>query len=86
MWRSRAMLYFLSHYFKDDIVTRGIMPLAIAIFNDNDHAIDVDGMSIHFQCLMLYRQDDGSRLVFFEISLNAALPAAGSRHGSSRLK
>jgi hypothetical protein len=150
---------------KDDIVTRGIMPLEIVIFNDNDHAIEVDGMSIqlirdeeHIRTLTpsdavsrlyggsksllgqpksslpnekaredfdnkfllhkpiaphskgggfvympvydggnlasylstatvyipnVYRQDDGSRLVFFEISLNAALPAAGSRHGSS---
>jgi hypothetical protein len=151
---------------KDDIVTRGIMPLAVVIFNDNDHAIEVDGMSIqliraeerihtlipsevvsrlygHGRSMLgqptsgppngkaledfdnkfllhkpiaphskgggfvympvydagnlasylstaivyipnVYRQDDGSRLVFFEISLNAALPAAESPHGSSR--
>lgn len=151
---------------KDDIVTRGIMPLAVVIFNDNDHAIEVDGMSIQlirdderirtltpgeavnrlygksrsmfgqpasgpgnekaredFSNKFLghepiaphskgggflympvyaagnlasflsmatvyipnvYRKDDGSRLVFFEISLKAALPAAGSGHGSSR--
>ncbi len=31
---------------KKDIVTRGIMPLAIAIFNDNDYPIEVDGLSI----------------------------------------
>ncbi len=31
---------------KDDIVTRGIMPLAIAIFNDNDFPIEVDALSI----------------------------------------
>ena len=150
---------------KNDIVTRGIMPLAVVIFNDNDHAIEVDGMSIQLirdeerirtvtpgevvsrlygsgKSLLgqptskfhnekaledfdnkfllhkpiaphskgggfvylpvynagnlasylstasvyipnVYRQDDGSRLVFFEISLNAALPVAGFLHGSS---
>jgi len=31
---------------KDDIVTRGIMPLAIIIFNDNNFPIEVDGLSI----------------------------------------
>jgi hypothetical protein len=31
---------------KTDIVTRGIMPLAIVIFNDNDFPIEVDGLSI----------------------------------------
>lgn len=31
---------------KEDIVTRGIMPLAILIFNDNDFPIEVDGLSI----------------------------------------
>ncbi len=31
---------------KDDIVTRGIIPLAIIIFNDNDFPIEVDGLSI----------------------------------------
>jgi hypothetical protein len=31
---------------KDDIVTRGIMPLAILIFNDNDFPVEVDGSSI----------------------------------------
>lgn len=31
---------------RGDIVTRGIMPLAIIIFNDNDYPIEVDGMSI----------------------------------------
>ena len=31
---------------KDDIVTRGIMPLAIVIFNDNDFPVEVDGLSI----------------------------------------
>ncbi len=41
---------------KDDIVTRGIMPLAIAIFNDNDFAIEVDAMSIE-----LIRDDEHSR-------------------------
>ena len=151
---------------KDDIVTRGIMPLAVVIFNDNDHAVEVDGMSIqlirdeeHIRTLTpgevvsrlygkgrsmlgqptagppnakaledfdnksllhkpiaphsngggfvylpvydagnlasylstatvyipnVYRKDNGSRLVFFEINLNPALPAAGSRNGSSR--
>jgi hypothetical protein len=151
---------------KDDIVTRGIMPLEVVIFNDNDHAIEVDGMSIQLirdeerirtltpgevvsrlygkgrsmigqpkarppnekaredfdnKFLLhkpiaphsngggfvyipvydvgnmasylstatvyipnVYRQDDGCRLVFFEISLNAAFPAAGSLPASSR--
>jgi hypothetical protein len=31
---------------KNDIVTRGIMPLAIIIFNDNDYPVDLEGMSI----------------------------------------
>jgi hypothetical protein len=31
---------------KDDIVTRGIMPLAILIFNDNAFPVEVDGLSI----------------------------------------
>jgi hypothetical protein len=31
---------------KNDIVTRGIMPLAILIFNDNDFPVEVDGLSI----------------------------------------
>jgi hypothetical protein len=31
---------------KNDIVTRGIMPLAIVIFNDNDFPVEVDGLSI----------------------------------------
>jgi hypothetical protein len=31
---------------KKDIVTRGIMPLAIIIFNDNDYSIEVDPLSI----------------------------------------
>jgi hypothetical protein len=31
---------------KKDIVTRGIMPLAIIIFNDNDYPVEVDGVSV----------------------------------------
>lgn len=31
---------------KDDIVTRGIMPLALIIFNDNDYPVEVEGSSI----------------------------------------
>ncbi len=31
---------------KTDIVTRGIMPLAVVIFNDNDFPVEVDGLSI----------------------------------------
>ncbi len=31
---------------KDDIVTRGIMPLALIIFNDNDYPVEVEGASI----------------------------------------
>jgi hypothetical protein len=31
---------------KKDMVTRGIMPLAVVIFNDNDFPIEVDGFSI----------------------------------------
>jgi hypothetical protein len=31
---------------KDDIITRGIMPLAIIIFNDNDFPVEVEGPSI----------------------------------------
>ena len=31
---------------KKDIVTRGIMPVAIIIFNDNDYPIEIDGLSV----------------------------------------
>jgi hypothetical protein len=31
---------------KKDMVTRGIMPLAIIIFNDNDFPVEVEGLSI----------------------------------------
>jgi len=31
---------------KKDMVTRGIMPLAIVIFNDNDYPIEVDGLTV----------------------------------------
>jgi hypothetical protein len=41
---------------KNDIVTRGIMPLAVIIFNDNDFPIRVDGLSIE-----LIRQEDHIR-------------------------
>jgi hypothetical protein len=30
---------------KNDMITRGIMPLAVIIFNNNDFAVEVDGMS-----------------------------------------
>ena len=41
---------------KDDMVTRGIMPLAVIIFNDNDFPIEIDGMSIQ-----LIHEDDRIR-------------------------
>jgi hypothetical protein len=61
---------------KDDIVTRGIMPLAIIIFNDNDYPVEVEGSSIelvhgsdHLRTLMpnevvyrLFRKDKSSWL------------------------
>jgi hypothetical protein len=31
---------------KSDMITRGIMPLAVIIFNDNDFSIEVDGLSV----------------------------------------
>jgi hypothetical protein len=31
---------------KNDIVSRGIMPVAIIVFNDNDHPIEINGNSI----------------------------------------
>jgi hypothetical protein len=31
---------------KKDMVTRGIMPLVVVIFNDNDFPIEIDGLSI----------------------------------------
>lgn len=31
---------------KPDMITRGIMPLAVIIFNDNDFAVQVEGMSM----------------------------------------
>ena len=41
---------------KKDIVTRGIMPVAIVIFNDNDFPIEVDGATIQ-----LLRDDERAR-------------------------
>jgi hypothetical protein len=41
---------------KNDIVTRGIMPVAIVIFNDNDFPVEVEGASIQ-----LLRNDDRLR-------------------------
>jgi hypothetical protein len=31
---------------KSDMISRGIMPLAVVIFNDNDFPVEVDGLSI----------------------------------------
>jgi hypothetical protein len=31
---------------KNDIVSRGIMPVAIIVFNDNDHPVEINGNSI----------------------------------------
>jgi hypothetical protein len=31
---------------RSDMITRGIMPLTVVIFNDNDFSIEVDGMSV----------------------------------------
>jgi len=31
---------------KSDMITRGIMPLALIIFNDNDFPVEVDGLSV----------------------------------------
>jgi hypothetical protein len=31
---------------KTDMITRGIMPLAVIIFNDNDYSVEVDGLSV----------------------------------------
>jgi hypothetical protein len=59
---------------KDDIVTRGIMPLGLIIFNDNDYPVEVEGSSIelihgsdHLRTLMpnevvyrLFRKDKSS--------------------------
>jgi hypothetical protein len=38
---------------KDDMITRGIMPLAVIIFNDNDFPVRIDGLSVE-----LLRGDD----------------------------
>ncbi len=35
---------------KNDMVTRGIMPLAVVIFNDNDYPVAVDGGAIELIC------------------------------------
>jgi hypothetical protein len=50
---------------KKDIVTRGIMPLAIVIFNDNDYPIEVDGLSIE-----LIRGDEHFRTLTPEEAVN----------------
>jgi hypothetical protein len=50
---------------KEDIVTRGIMPLAIIIFNDNDFPIEVDALSIE-----LIREDDHIRTLMPMEALN----------------
>jgi hypothetical protein len=44
---------------KDDIVTRGIMPVAIAIFNQNDFPVMVQGTSVELIC-----GDDRVRTLF----------------------
>jgi len=44
---------------KGDMVTRGIMPLAILIFNDNDFPVEVDGLSIE-----LIHQKDHVRTLY----------------------
>jgi hypothetical protein len=50
---------------KDDIVTRGIMPLAIVIFNDNDYPVEVDALSIE-----LIRGDDHYRTLLPKEAVN----------------
>jgi hypothetical protein len=59
---------------KKDIVTRGIMPLAIVIFNDNDYAIEVDGLSIE-----LIRDDDHIRTLTPEETVNRVFSKDKSR-------
>jgi hypothetical protein len=59
---------------KKDIVTRGIMPLAIVIFNDNDYAIEVDGLSVE-----LIRDDDHIRTLTPEEAVNSLFSKDKSR-------
>jgi hypothetical protein len=63
---------------KKDIVSRGIMPLAIIIFNDNDYPIEVDPLSIE-----LIRGEERYRSLAPDEAVNrlfgkAASPLSGS--------
>jgi hypothetical protein len=66
---------------KDDIVTRGIMPLAIVIFNDNDFPIEVDPLSIE-----LIRDDDHMRTLKPKDAINRIYKKDKIRIGQSSLK
>jgi hypothetical protein len=63
---------------KEDIVTRGIMPLAIVIFNDNDFPIEVDPLSIE-----LIRDEDHLRTLTPKEAVNRIYKKDKIRLGQS---
>jgi hypothetical protein len=63
---------------KDDIVTRGIMPLAIVIFNDSDFPVKVDARSIE-----LIRDDDHIRTLNPKEAVNRIYKKDTIRFGQS---
>jgi hypothetical protein len=66
---------------KDDIVTRGIMPLAIVIFNDNDFPVEIDALSIE-----IIREDDHIRTLMPKEAVNHLYKKDKYRFGQSTLK
>jgi hypothetical protein len=66
---------------KDDIVTRGIMPLAIVIFNDNDFPVEVDALSVE-----LIQEEDHIRTLTPKEAVNRIYKKDKFRPGQSALK
>jgi hypothetical protein len=66
---------------KKDIVARGIMPLAIVIFNDNDYSIEVDPLSIE-----LVRGDERYRSLMPDEAVSRVYAKEKSMLSGSRAK
>ncbi len=66
---------------KKDFVTRGIMPLEVVIFNDNDYPIEVDYLAIE-----LIRGDERYRALAPEEVVNRIFGKEKSRLGGSTTK
>ncbi len=63
---------------KTDMVTRGIMPLAVVIFNDNDFPVEVDALSIE-----LIQDDDHIRTLAPKEAVNRIYKKDKFRPGQS---